>query len=86
MNGMNRFFIISCSVSSGHAHAPKTQGRYRWITFTQLMLQAGRLLKPFELSVKESNATGYYLVFPENKIHDPKIKSLKEWLKLETVQ
>lgn len=43
-------------------------------------IKAGKLVKPFNLSIKEK-VNGYYLVFPENRITDPNIQAFLNWIK-----
>ena len=44
-------------------------------------LSAGRLVRPFELSVPAGFA--YYLVYPPRALQRPAVKSFRDWLKAE---
>ncbi len=50
--------------------------------FVKPAIEAGKLLRLFDVSIHEPT-NGYYLVFPENRIHDNKIISFLTWLKSE---
>ena len=41
-------------------------------------IKAGRLVKPFELSLKLE--TGYYLVYGPGALKRPKIKAFRDWM------
>lgn len=53
--------------------------------FVEPLIKAGQLVKLFDFSLTES-ASGYYLVFPENRDKDPKIIAFMDWLKSELQQ
>lgn len=50
--------------------------------FVEAAVKAGRLVRPFALSLMESN-NAYYLVFPEDRQQDNKIITFLKWLKAE---
>jgi LysR family glycine cleavage system transcriptional activator len=45
-------------------------------------IKAGKLVKAYNLSLHEV-VNGYYLVFSENRIEDPKIKNFLKWLNMQ---
>lgn len=49
---------------------------------TKAAVESGKLVRLFNTSLRETNA-GYYLVFPEDRDTDPKIKAFSQWLKQE---
>lgn len=43
-------------------------------------IKAGKLVKVFSLSIRET-VNGYYFVFPENHLNNPKIQAFLSWIK-----
>lgn len=49
-------------------------------------LSEGRLIRPFELSIKVPAEFAYFLVYPEEVSHDPRIIAFREWIVGETAK
>jgi LysR family glycine cleavage system transcriptional activator len=47
-------------------------------------LAAGLLVHPFELSVDTGN--GYYLVYPRERLADPRVRAFRDWVQSETAR
>ena len=47
-------------------------------TFVEDLLESGRLVKPFDISLV--NEFAYYVVYPESHINNPAVRAFKEWL------
>ncbi len=47
-------------------------------------LSEGRLVRPFELSIKVPSEFAYFLVYPEQTAQDPRITAFRDWILNET--
>ena len=47
-------------------------------------LSEGRLVRPFDLSIKVSPEYAYFLVYPEGSANDPRITAFQDWILNET--
>jgi LysR family glycine cleavage system transcriptional activator len=47
-------------------------------TFVADLLEAGRLIKPFDISLV--NEFAYYVVYPPEHLKNPAVRAFKEWL------
>jgi LysR family glycine cleavage system transcriptional activator len=47
-------------------------------------LAAGLLVRPFQLSVDTGN--GYYLVYPKERLADPRVRAFRDWVLSETAR
>ena len=47
-------------------------------TFVQELLDSGKLVKPFDITLK--NDFAYYIVCPETNLKNPSVKAFKNWL------
>jgi LysR family glycine cleavage system transcriptional activator len=47
-------------------------------TFVEDLLESGRLVKPFDISLE--NEFAYYVVYPETHLKNPAVRAFKEWL------
>ena len=47
-------------------------------------LSEGRLVRPFDLSIKVSPEYAYFLVYPEGTAKDPRIIAFRDWILSET--
>jgi len=47
-------------------------------------LAAGLLVRPFELNVDTGN--GYYLVYPKERLADPRVRAFRDWVLAETAR
>jgi DNA-binding transcriptional LysR family regulator len=48
------------------------------LSFVQEELSNGRLVRPFELSIDPGQA--FYLLYRENMLEKPVVKTVREWL------
>jgi len=46
-------------------------------------LAAGRLVRPFPPTVSEETTFGYYLVYPDDKAADPRVRAFRDWINAE---
>ena len=49
-------------------------------------LAAGRLVRPFPPSGGEATAFSYYLVYPEARAGDPKVRAFRDWVRAEVAR
>ena len=49
-------------------------------------LSEGRLIRPFELSIKVEPEYAYFLVYPEETASDPRIVAFRDWILNETAE
>jgi len=49
-------------------------------------LKAGRLVRPFPQSVSEATAFCYYVVYPEAKAANPKVRAFRDWVMAEAAR
>lgn len=49
-------------------------------------LSEGRLVRPFELSIKVPSEFAYFLVYPEETAADPRISAFRDWILGETAR
>ena len=49
-------------------------------------LSEGRLVQPFELSIKVAPEYAYFLVYPERSAADKRIIAFRDWITLEATQ
>lgn len=49
-------------------------------------LSEGRLIRPFELSIRVPAEFAYFLVYPEETTNDPRIAAFREWILGETAK
>ena len=47
-------------------------------TFVEDLLESGRLVKPFDITLV--NEFAYYVVYPEARLKNPAVRAFKEWL------
>ena len=47
-------------------------------TFVEDLLESGRLVKPFDISLR--NEFAYYVVYPESHLKNPAVRAFRDWL------